>query len=245
MKPFVLIATRPEDDVAEREYESVLRFTGLAERDLIWARLDRDPFPALTGEDLSGILVAGSPFTYSDPAESKSAAQVRAEAEIFRVLDQVFAEDIPFLGACYGVGTLGTHQGARIDRTFGEPIGAIPVHLTDAGREDPLIRASGLPDTFTALVGHKEAVHTLPSHAEALVAGEACPVQMFRAGPRQYATQFHPELDVPLIIERARHYREHGYFDPEQMEEIFAELGQKSADEPPRLLRAFAEHFAR
>ena len=245
MKPFVQIATRPEDDVALTEREAVLAFTGLAEDELIWARLDRDPFPDLVGVDISGIILCGSPFTVSDPVAEKSAAQVRAEAEIFRVLDRVVAEDIPFLGACYGIGTLGTHQGALIDRTHGEPLGAVEVTLTDAGREDPLIRAAQLDDTFLGLVGHKEAVHTLPPHATALASGRTAPVQMFRVGTRQYATQFHPELDVPSIIERARAYRDHGYFSPDGMEDIFTQLRHVEADQPPRLLRAFAGLFAR
>lgn len=245
MKPFVLIATRPEDEVARTEYESVLQFTGLAPQDLRWLRLDREPFPQLDGDDISGIILAGSPFTASDPAEEKPDVQHRAEREIYRVLDQVFAQDIPFLGACYGIGMLGTHQQARIDRTFGESIGAIDVTLTEAGLADPLIREAALPEVFTGLVGHKEAVHTLPEHATVLATGLDCPVQMFRIGTRQYATQFHPELDVPRIIERARVYQHHGYFDPEQMEEIFAALSRKSADDPPRLLRAFATLFAR
>ena len=245
MKPFVQIATRPEDDVALTERTAVLEFTGLAEDELIWARLDRDPFPDLRPEDISGIILCGSPFTVSDPAEEKSDAQVRAVREIFRVLDEVIAHDVPFLGACYGIGTLGTHQGALIDRTYGEPLSAVEVTLTVDGAEDPLIRAADLPETFTGLVGHKEAVHTLPSTATVLATGEACPVQMFRIGTRQYATQFHPEMDVPLLLERAARYQEHGYFDPEQMDELFGALGQQHADEAPLLLRGFAEHFAR
>ena len=245
MKPFVLIATRPEDQVAETELASVLEFTGLDPADLIWARLDRDPFPDLPLDEVSGIILAGSPFTVSDPVETKSPQQVRAEREIFRVLDQVIEHDIPFLGACYGIGTLGTHQGAVIDRTHGEPIGAIEVTLTEEGARDPLIQEAGLPRTFTGLVGHKEAVTSLPDHATVLVTGENCPVEMFRVGTRQYATQFHPEMDVPALIERARHYREHGYFAPEQMDEIFAALSEQTADQAPRLLRAFVTHFAR
>lgn len=245
VKPFVQIATRPEDPVAATERESVLGFTGLAPEDLLWVRLDRDPFPDLHAQDISGIILCGSPFTVSDPPSSKSPEQVRAEAEISRVLDRVIAEDIPFLGACYGIGTLGTHIGATIDRTNGEPLSAIPVTLTDAGKADPLIRAAQLPATFTGLVGHKEAVTTLPEHATTLATGQRAPVQMFRVGTRQYATQFHPELDVPAIIERARVYRDHGYFSPDEMEEVFERLRHESADEAPRLLRAFAELFAR
>lgn len=245
MKPFVQIATRPEDDVARTERDAVLAFTGLDEDQLLWARLDRDPFPDLAADEIAGIILCGSPFTVSDPVESKSPEQIRAEAEIFRVLDQVIAEDIPFLGACYGIGTLGTHQRARIDRTYGEPLGAVEVELTAEGREDPLIREAGLPETFTGLVGHKEAVHTLPEHATVLASGKTSPVQMFRVGTRQYATQFHPELDVPSIIERARAYRDHGYFSPDEMEDVFDALRHENADEPPKLLRAFATLFAR
>lgn len=245
MKPFVLITARPEDEVAAAEKASILDFTGLSEKDLLWARLDREPFPQLAAEDISGIILGGSPFTVSEPDETKSAAELRAEKEVFRVLDRVFEQDIPFFGACYGIGTLGTHQGALIDRTYGEPLGAIEVELTEAGRADPLIREAGLPRTFTGLVGHKEAVHRLPEHATVLVTGQACPVQMFRVGTRQYSTQFHPELDVPAIIERARAYRDHGYFSPDQMEQVFDALAEVTADQPPKLLRAFASLFAR
>src|SRR3712207_7248448 len=38
----------------------------------------------------------------------------------------------------FGVGTIGTHQGAVVDRTYGEPVGPVPVTLTDEGRNDPL-----------------------------------------------------------------------------------------------------------
>ena len=245
MKPFVLLSTRPEDDVAARELESVRRFTGLAEEDLRWVRLEREDPPTLRADEISGVILAGSPFTVSEPAETKSELELATEPKLFALLDQVMAQDVPFLGACYGVGALGTHQGARIDRTYGEELAAIDVTLTEEGREDPLVRAAGLPDTFTGLVGHKEAVHTLPASATVLATGTACPVQMFRIGTRQYATQFHPEMDVPLLLERAARYREHGYYDPAQMDEIFAALGHRSADEAPLLLRGFAEHFAR
>ncbi|MFZ8292004.1 hypothetical protein ACO1K7_13905, partial [Staphylococcus aureus] len=64
------------------------------------------------------------------------------------LVDRVVARDAPFLGACYGVGTLGTHLGAPIGGTYAEPISVVDVSLTDAGRADPLL--VGLPDTFPA-----------------------------------------------------------------------------------------------
>lgn len=245
MKPFVQIATRPEDDVAATERAAVLDFTGLQEQDLLWARLDRDPFPDLAMDDISGIILCGSPFTVSDPVESKNEAQLLAEAEINRVLDQVIAHDVPFLGACYGIGTLGTHQGALIDRTHGEPLGAVEVTLTEAGREDPLVRAAQLEDTFLGLVGHKEAVHTLPPHATALASGRTAPVQMFRVGTRQYATQFHPELDKDGLLHRLEIYADKGYFDPAEADTLFASIRASTVTQAQKVLANFVRRYAR
>ena len=46
MKPFLLLATRPEDDAAEGEYGSVLRFTGLTTAELVQVRLEQQKIAA-------------------------------------------------------------------------------------------------------------------------------------------------------------------------------------------------------
>ena len=141
--------------------------------------------------------------------------QHRVEAEFATLLDEVVARDFPFLGACYGVGTVGSYLGATIDRTYSEPIGVVPVSMTDAGASDPLL--IGLPRTFGAFVGHKEAISSLPASAVLLASSPLCPVQMFRVGQNVYATQFHPELDVDGITTRIHAYADHGYFAPHEL----------------------------
>ena len=155
MKPFLLLAVRADDAAADNEYESFLACTGLHERDLRRYRLEQRPLGNVELQDWSGILLGGGPFTASDPEESKSPVQRRVEADLRGVLEKVISADFPFLGAGYGIGTLGHHQGAVVDRRYAEPIGAVPVTLTREGRHDPLLR--GLPATFDAFVGHKEA----------------------------------------------------------------------------------------
>ena len=115
--------------------------------------------------DWSGIVLGGGPFNVSDPAEKKSETQHRVEAELADLAARVVAEDFPFLGACYGIGTLGTFGGGLVDRTYGEPIGAVSIVLTDAGAEDPLL--GSLPPKFEAFLGHKEAVSRLPARRRA------------------------------------------------------------------------------
>lgn len=243
MKPFVLLATRAEDGPADEEYELFLRYTGLAERELIRVRLEADPMPRFDLDELSGIFVGGGPFNASDAAEEKSAVQHRVEGEFQTLLDDVVARDFPFLGACYGVGTLGVHQGAVIDRTFTEPISVVPVTLSEAGVTDPLLH--GMPLTFDAFVGHKEAITVLPDSATLLASSPACPVQMFRVRRNVYATQFHPELDVDGITTRIHAYADHGYFAADELDLTLAAVHRAAVSHPSRILRTFVDLYAR
>ncbi len=243
MKPFLFLGTRAEDDVAESEYAAVLRFCDLDERDVRRIRLERDPLGDLDLEDWSGIVLGGGPFNVSDPIELKSQAQQRAEAELHVLAQRVVAEDFPFLGACYGIGTLGVLAGGLVDRDHGEPIGAVEVTLTEAGRADALF--GELPPTFSAYVGHKEGVARLPQGATLLASSASCPVQAFRIGRHVYATQFHPELDETGLVHRIEVYRDHGYYDPADAERVLARARAAVVTEPQRILSRFAELHAR
>ncbi|NUL45653.1 glutamine amidotransferase [Cellulosimicrobium funkei] len=250
MLPFLLIQTRADDAVAADEVRSTTELGGFDAGELTALRLDRvlaagerapDWAAILAGH--SGVIVGGSPFNSSDPDELKSDLQVTVEAELGRLLDTVLDRDVPFLGACYGVGTLGLHQGARVDSTYGEPAGAVTLRVTEAGRQDPLL--AGVGPRFTAFVGHKEAIRTLPDHAEVLVAGDACPVQMFRIGTHQYATQFHPELDLDGLLYRLEIYADHGYYDPAEAQDLFARVSAATVTEPRKVLANFRRRYGR
>ena len=169
--------------------------------------------------------------------------QRRVEADLRGLFDKVVRADFPFLGACYAIGTLGNHQGAIVDRRYAEPIGAVPVTLTREGRRDPLL--AGLPATFDAFVGHKEAISSLPDHAVLLASSAGCPVQAFRIGTAVYATQFHPELDAAGLCTRIEVYKHAGYFDPAQAGELKAQAHRSNVTCPPTILRRFVRRYAR
>ena len=240
-RPFLLLATRAEDTAADDEYAAFLRVTGLTEPQLHRVRLEAAPMPALDLDDYAGVLVGGSPFTSSDPDEGKSPVQRRVEAELAALLDRVVPADKPFFGACYGIGTLGVHQGGVVDRTYGEPISCVPIGLTPAGLADPVL--AGMPGVFDALVGHKEACRVLPPGAVLLASSAACPVQMFRIGRNVYATQFHPELDVAGLVTRARVYQHAGYFPPTELEELITRISTVEVTEPGRMLANFVDRY--
>ncbi|WP_461163422.1 glutamine amidotransferase [Arthrobacter sp. R4-81] len=243
MKPFLLLASRAEDAAAEDEYQAYLRYGRLDPEQLKRIRMEAGPLPALDLSDYSGIIVGGSPFTSSDPPEHKSQVQHRVEGELARLLDRVVEEDFPFLGACYGVGTLGLHEGAVIDRTYGEGLGGTTITLTPEGLVDPVLQ--GLPESFTAFTGHKEACTVLPPHAVLLATSPACPMQMFRIKENLYATQFHPELDVGGLVTRIDIYRHAGYFPPESAEELMENARRFTVTEPMTILRNFVKLYGR
>jgi len=241
VRPFLLLSSRAEDLAADDEYAAFLRATGLPPEQLRRIRMEAAPLPELDLDDYAGIFVGGGPFNSSDPPATKSAVQHRVEHELQRLLDEIVARDFPFFGACYGVGTLGVHQGGIIDRTYAEPISAVPIRVTDAGAADPIL--AGMAGEFDAFVGHKEACRILPPSAVLLATSDACPVQMFRVKHNLYATQFHPELDVPGLLTRIRVYRHAGYFPPDEMDDLVARISPSVVTEPSRMLANFVARY--
>ena len=207
-----MLSIRAEDEAAVDEHRSVLRLGGLTDPELRAVNLTHRPLGPIDLDDWSGIILGRGPYNVSDPVESKNATQCRVEVELSELIGRIVAADFPFLGCCYGVGTLGSAIGATIDRTHGEPVGPLRVTLTEPGRRDPLF--ADVPQTFDAYGGHKEAATRLPTRAVHLASSVDCPVQAFRVGTNVYATQFHPELDAESLCTRIDVYRDFGYFDP-------------------------------
>jgi GMP synthase (glutamine-hydrolysing) len=241
VRPFLLLSSRAEDVAAEGEYDAFLRYTGLPAERLHRVRMEAAPLPRLDLDDYAGVFVGGGPFNSSDPPLEKSPVQRRVEAELGSLLDEIVDRDFPFFGACYGVGTLGVHQGGVIDRTYAEAIGPVRIQLTDDGAADPVL--AGMAPAFDAFVGHKEACSVLPPNAVLLATSEACPVQMFRVKDNLYATQFHPELDVAGILTRVHVYQHAGYFPPDELDELVARLTPAVVTEPGRMLANFVARY--
>lgn len=243
MKPFLLITTRDDARVAADEHASYCHLTGLLPDELEWRHIEPRPLGEVQLDRYSGIILAGSPFTVSEPLATKSATELRVERELAALLDRVITDDFPFLGICYGIGTIGAHQGATVDRTYGEPSQATRISLSLEGQRDALFRE--LPTEFDAFVGHKEAISTVPPHLAVLASSAACPVQAFRVGRNVYATQFHPELDTEAFASRVRTYAGHGYFDPSELDAILARIASVDVRASHMVLGRFVEQYAR
>ena len=241
--PFLLLSIRDEDAAADDEYQAMMRFAGLDQNGMHRIRLTHRSLGPIDLAEWSGVILGGGPYNVSDPQDSKTATQRRVESELLPLVDRIVDRDFPFLGCCYGVGMLGSAVGATVDRSFPEPVAAVTITLTPAGREDPLF--ADLPDVFDAYGGHKEAASSLPSHVVCLASSPDCPVQAFRVGANTYATQFHPELDLEGICTRIDVYKNHGYFAPESAEALKSAARQRNIEYPPTILRRFAQRYNR
>jgi GMP synthase (glutamine-hydrolysing) len=83
----------------------------------------------------------------------------------------------------------------------------------------------------------------LPPDAVLLASSDACPVQMFRVKRNLYATQFHPELDLPGLLTRVHVYQHAGYFPPDELDELVARLTPAVVTEPGRMLANFVIRY--
>ncbi len=241
MKPFLLIQSRPETAASDNEYEAFLKFSGLNEAQLQRFRIESSPLPVINLNEYSGIIVGGGPFNASDHKDIKSEAQTRTERELHALLDEIIARDFPFLGACYGIGVVVTHQNGLVTRKYSEDIGPTKITLTDDGKNDPLL--AGLPPIFDAFVGHKEACEVLPQSATLLASSALCPTQMFRIKNNIYVTQFHPELDSHGLEVRINIYKHAGYFPPETANDLIAQGHASNVTEPIKVLQNFITRY--
>ena len=243
-KPVLILQLRPEDVTADSEFLAFLKYGGLSATDTKRIRIEQAGIPSdLSLADYSAVIVGGSPFDISTPAAEKSAIQHKVEDDFRRLFAQVLELDFPFLGACSGNGLLGHFLGTRISRQYGEAVGCVPLTLTEAGKQDPLLQ--GFPDQIHVLLGHKEACDHVPDGATLLLRGDDCPVQMFRVGNNVYATQFHPEGDAEGFTVRINAYRNHGYFEPNEADQLINAVSRVETPFAQQILKRFIARYYR
>ncbi|MEM9756667.1 MAG: glutamine amidotransferase, partial [Pseudomonadota bacterium] len=94
-RPFLLLQLRPEDAAADEEYAAFLDRGGLSDTEVRRIRLDQAPMPALQLDDFAGVIVGGGPGCVSDPEDTKDPLHARIEADIFALMPEIVARDMP------------------------------------------------------------------------------------------------------------------------------------------------------
>lgn len=237
--------------VARAEYHDALQSTGLAEVDLEHRVIDSATADLGPLDGISGVIVGGSSLnitTGREPALAPSAAPSAGtgrgysdyQEHVHDVLAELVESGLPVFFVCFGLSWLVDYAGGEVGTSHAEDSGPTTVHLTDAGRDDPLLALA--PASFTALTGHTENPETVPDRLELLAHGEGAAIQMVRYGEQVWASQFHAEMDADAMRTRMDFYHDYGYFPAEDYARIVADLPNHDVAAANGLLRSFAAY---
>jgi GMP synthase (glutamine-hydrolysing) len=102
---------------------------------------------------------------------------------------------VPLFGVCLGAQLIAKASHAPVLLAPEPEIGWVPVELTAAGREDPVL--GRLPERFDAFEWHYY-TYGVPAGASELAASRRCP-QAFRLGEAAWGIQFHAEVTLDYI----------------------------------------------
>ena len=135
-----------------------------------------------------GLIFMGGPMSANDDLP-----YLKREIEFIR---QAVERGQPVLGVCLGSQLIAKALGAKVYKNSSKEIGWFDVHLTDAGRLDPIL--SALEGSETVFHWHAE-TFDLPEGAAWLAYSEACRHQAYRVGSKTYGFQFHLEVTPEMI----------------------------------------------
>ena len=138
----------------------------------------------------NGIILSGGPESVTEGATAPSAP------------DCVFTMGLPVLGICYGMQTMASQLGGKVEssdvREFG--YAQIKVENTCALLADAKDQTNDQGDALLDVwMSHGDKVTAIPDGFELMASTPSCPVAgMFDASRNFYAIQFHPEVTHTL-----------------------------------------------
>ncbi len=197
-----LIQIRERADVLAEERASFATRCGLAVEQVVTTNALHEPLGASVLDGADALFIGG--------AGAYSVTETHGWTEALIALCHSAADvGMPTFGACWGHQFIARAFGGTVVHDAGRAeMGTHTVHLTDAGRADPLFAET--PDAFDAQMGHHDRVSALPPGAVELADNACAPNQAFRLGGAPvYGAQFHPELDVAAEHARLVAYRAH------------------------------------
>jgi len=138
----------------------------------------------------TGVVVMGGPMNVDQQAQHPWLADEIA------LIKAAHENKVAVLGICLGAQLLAKALGGDVSRNPVREIGWCDVHVTEAGRRDPVL--SAFAPTQEVFQWHEDGM-TVPPDVEVLASSPASPVQAFRHAEHVYGFQFHLEVNRPLI----------------------------------------------
>ncbi|WP_432468349.1 type 1 glutamine amidotransferase [Agarivorans sp. Z349TD_8] len=121
---------------------------------------------------------------------------------------------LPTFCSCFGFQLSVLALGGEIHhQSQGFEMGTLALHLHRAAAKDPLFKE--LPDPFLAVSVHRDSALCLPDCCQVLAYSEQCLHAFKHKRAPFWATQFHPEVNRSILVERLSQFK-HQYTQGEQ-----------------------------
>ncbi len=199
----LLLQIRDDKQVRREEYQSFVRYCGLAEDQVdILNVFDNPDFSPDVIDNYDALLVGGASGV--SVLEPEKYPFIKNCIELLRYCIE---KSIPTFASCFGFQLAVIALGGEIvrdERNF--EIGTPLVYLTDAARNDLIFQ--GLPDKFPVVSVHQEKAMKLPEDCELLAYNDICCHSFKIKNKPFWAFQFHPEIDKERLIERLGVYKD-------------------------------------
>lgn len=166
--------------------ESALLLRGI---DFDYCDLFRLRATAPPADAYDGFIFLGGPMSVND--------ELPFLLEEMRLIERAARRDAPVLGICLGAQMIARALGGYVYRNAEKEIGWFDIHLTEAGRRDPVL--GGLAPVETVFHWHSDTFE-LPREAEWLAWSQLTRHQAYRIGRSIYGLQFHPEVTPAMIV---------------------------------------------
>ncbi|WP_345315311.1 glutamine amidotransferase-related protein [Ferrimonas gelatinilytica] len=235
MRPrLLLMQIRQTQQTRDEEWRSFARFCGLAVSQIgILNLFDTPEFgpDVLAGYD--GLLVGGS--SEASVLEPENYPFIEPAMVLLRHCIEV---RLPVFCSCFGHQLAVRALGGRVIRDQVDfEMGTPAIRLTEAAAQDPLYH--DMPDGFAAVSVHRERATEVPDGCTLLAYTQPC-IHAFKVdGAPFWTTQFHPEVDKPVLVERLTQFAHHYTDGDEHLQQVLC-----AAQETPLsndLLRRFVE----
>jgi GMP synthase-like glutamine amidotransferase len=143
-----------------------------------------EPLPR-SSAGFDGLIILGGPMHAGDDAGYP------AFPALLALIRKFHAQGKPIFGICLGAQLIARAFGKAVYRFGGCEVGYLPVEITPAGVEDPLL--AGLATEQHIMQMHEDSFD-LPARALLLMRNDICANQAFRLGRTTYGFQFHLEV---------------------------------------------------
>jgi GMP synthase (glutamine-hydrolysing) len=159
----------------------------------IWRPYLGEPQPEAGEYD--GLVVLGGSMGADDDAACDWIGPTK------ELLRRAVDAGAPTLGICLGHQLLASALGGRVAANPpGHQLGLLEIGWTEAARDDPLMAALAHGPARRGVHWNHDVVLEPPAGADLLAATPAGEVQALRYGPRAWGVQWHPEVDVPVLV---------------------------------------------